>query len=107
MTDNPFRSALERDRRDGKLADPAVADWRYIRRTRHSVDQPLVFEYHGPGDLFHWIADRFDRLGGNDFDPARSRSFWGARPSYLPHGDDLLARSAAAHERILSGLDGV
>jgi SAM-dependent methyltransferase len=107
MTDNPFRSVLERDRRDGKLADPSVADWRYIRRTRHDVDQPLVFEYQGPGDLLHWIADRFDRLGGDDLGPARSRSFWGARPSYLPHGDDLLARSAAAHKRILSGLEGV
>lgn len=107
MTDNPFRSVLERDRRAGKLADPALADWRYIRRTRHDVDQPLVFEYHGPGDLLHWIADRFDRLDSGDFGAARSRSFWQARPSYLPHGDALLTRSASAHERILSGLDGV
>lgn len=107
MTDNPFRSVLERDRREGRLADPAVADWRYIRRTRHDVDQPLVFEYHAPGDLLHWIADRFDRLDADDFGAARSRSFWAAKPSFLPHGDDLLARSAAAHERILSGLDGV
>jgi SAM-dependent methyltransferase len=107
MTELAFRSVLERDRRAGKLSDPAVADWRYIRRTRHDVDQPLVFEYNGPGDLLHWIADRFDRLDAGDFGAARSRSFWRARPSYLPHGDELIARSASAHERILSGLDGV
>ena len=107
MSASAFRAVVERDRRTGRLADPAVADWRYIRRTRHDVDQPLVFEYAGPGDLLHWIADRFDRLDAGDFGAARSRSFWRARPSYLPTGDELLARSAAAHERILSGLDGV
>ena len=107
MSENPFRSMVERDRRAGRLADPAVADWRYIRRTRHDVDQPLVFEYRGPGDLLHWVADRFDRLDSSDFGAARSRSFWSARPSYLPHAEELRARSASAHERILRGLDGV
>jgi SAM-dependent methyltransferase len=107
VSDNPFRAVLERDRESGKLADPAVADWRYIRRTRHDVDQPLVFQYDGPRDLLHWIADRFDRLDTDDFGAARSRSFWRARPSYLPHGAELLARSASAHERLLTGLDGV
>jgi SAM-dependent methyltransferase len=107
MTDNAFRAAFDRDRSLGLLPDPAVADWRYIRRTRHDVDQPLAFEYHGPEDLVHWIADRFDRLDHGGFEGARSRSFWAGRPSYLPGGEGLLARSAAAHKRLIDALDGV
>ncbi len=95
----PFREALERDRRLGRLPDAGVAEWRYIRRTRHDVDQPLVFEYEGPGDLLHWIADRFERLDDTELSGAVSRSFWRAEPSYIPHRDELLARSASSHER--------
>jgi hypothetical protein len=98
----PFRQALERDRRLGRLPDPGVAEWRYIRRTRHDVDQPLVFEYEGPGDLLHWIADRFDRLDGAELSGAVSRSFWRAEPTYIPHRDELIARSASSHELLLS-----
>jgi SAM-dependent methyltransferase len=100
----PFRAALERDRDLGRLRDAAVADWRYIRRTRHDADQPLVFQYTGPDDLLHWIADRFDRLDGSELTGARSRSFWRAQPSYMPHRDELLARSASSHERLLRAL---
>jgi hypothetical protein len=106
MTDNPFRAAVERDRKLGLLSDLDVADWRYIRRTRHAVDQPLAFEYHGPEDLVHWIADTFDRLDRSQFEGARSRSFWEARPSYMPGGDELLAHSAAAHKRLIEAADG-
>lgn len=106
MTTNEFRAALERDRRSGFLHDPAITDWRYIQRTRHDVDQSLIFEYHGPSDLVHWVADRFDRLDRDEFGAAPSRSFWRGRPSYIPHLEDLLARSATAHERLLSALDG-
>jgi SAM-dependent methyltransferase len=105
VTSNPFREALERDRRLGVLSDPAVADWRFIRRTRHDVDQALVFEYHGPGDVVHWIADKFDRLDQGAFRGARTRSFWSDRPTHLPDYEELLARSASAHERILGALD--
>ena len=101
---NPFRAALARDRELGRIPDPGVTDWRYIHRTRHAADHPLVFEYNGPDDLVHWIADKFDRLDRGDFAPARTRAFWEARPSYLPHGDDLRRRSAAPHERILARL---
>lgn len=99
-----FREALERDRRLGRLPDAGVAEWRYIRRTRHDVDQPLVFEYEGPEDLLHWIADQFERLDRAELSGAVSRSFWRAEPSYLPHRDDLFARSARSHELLLSRL---
>lgn len=99
----PFAATLERDRGLGRL-DPSIADWRFIRRTRHDADHPLVFRYEGPPDLLHWIADRFDRLDRGELSGARSRSFWRAEPTFIPHRDELLARSAASHERLLTAL---
>jgi SAM-dependent methyltransferase len=102
-----FRAALERDRRLGLLPDPAIADWRYIRRTRHDLDHPLVFEYRGPEDLVHWIADCFARLDQGSLEGSGTRAFWQAQPSYIPHYEHLLARSAAAHRRLFDGLERV
>ena len=106
MSTTEFGIAFDRDRRLGLVPDPTIADWRFIRRTRHDRDQSLTFEYHGPEDLVHWIADRFDHLENADFGGARTRSFWRAAPTYMPQRDDLLARSAATHRRLLAAIDG-